>query len=152
MHEVVHGAGMLRVRVVHRHQQRRGAVRPLPRLAARRRGGGEVCERVERGHLRVIRECVEQVRLRRLPAAHPGPVVRVRGVDQIEDGKTTDFKRAVKLEEGEQVVFAWIVWADKAAADRAWEKMQADPAMTEMDMPFDGRRMIWGGFQTIFET
>ena len=72
--------------------------------------------------------------------------------DQIGDGKTTDFKRAVKLEEGEQVVFAWIVWADRAAADSAWEKMQADPAMKDMDMPFDGRRMIWGGFQTVFES
>lgn len=71
---------------------------------------------------------------------------------QIEDGQTTDFKRAVKLEEGEQVVFSWITWPDKASADAAWEKMQNDPAMQDMDMPFDGKRMIWGGFETVFES
>lgn len=71
--------------------------------------------------------------------------------DRIEDGKTTDFKRAVKLEEGEQVVFSWITWPDKATADAAWEKMQADPAMEAFDMPFDGKRMIWGGFEVVFE-
>ncbi len=72
--------------------------------------------------------------------------------EQIEDGKTTDFKRAVKLEDGEQVVFSWLVWPDKATADAAWEKMQNDPAMADMDMPFDGKRMIWGGFQPVFES
>lgn len=72
--------------------------------------------------------------------------------ENIEDGKTTDFKRAVKLEEGEQVVFSWITWPDRATADAAWEKMQNDPAMKDFDMPFDGKRMIWGGFQTVFES
>ena len=72
--------------------------------------------------------------------------------EHIEDGKTTDFKRAVKLEDGEQVVFSWVTWPDKATADAAWEKMQDDPAMKDMDMPFDGKRMIWGGFQTVFES
>ena len=72
--------------------------------------------------------------------------------DDVPDGKLTDFKRAVKLEEGEQVVFSWIVWPDKATADVAWQKMMEDPAMQEFDMPFDGKRMIWGGFQTIFES
>src|SRR5690606_33195731 len=72
--------------------------------------------------------------------------------EQIEDGKTTDFKRAVKLEDGEQVVFSWLIWPDKATADAAWEKMQDDPAMADMDMPFDGKRMIWGGFQPVFES
>lgn len=70
----------------------------------------------------------------------------------IEDGKTTDFKRAVKLEDGEQVVFSWILWPDKATADAAWEKMKDDPAMKDMDMPFDGQRMIWGGFESVFES
>lgn len=72
--------------------------------------------------------------------------------EQIEDGQTTDFKRAVKLEDGEQVVFSWLIWPDKATADAAWEKMQNDPAMADMDMPFDGKRMIWGGFQPVFES
>ena len=70
--------------------------------------------------------------------------------DRVEDGKTTDFKRAVKLEEGEQVVFSWITWPDKATADAAWDKMQADPEMEAMDMPYDGKRMIWGGFEAVF--
>lgn len=69
----------------------------------------------------------------------------------VEDGTTTDFKRAVKLEEGEQVVFSWVTWADRASADAAWEQMKDDPAMKDFDMPFDGRRMIWGGFETVFE-
>ena len=72
--------------------------------------------------------------------------------ERIEDGKTTDFKRAVKLEEGEQVVFSWITWPDKATADAAWEKMKQDPEMEKMDMPFDGKRMIWGGFETVFQS
>ncbi|MBD7986873.1 DUF1428 family protein [Luteimonas sp. Sa2BVA3] len=55
------------------------------------------------------------------------------------------------MEEGEQVVFSWVTWPDKATADDAWEKMQNDPAMEEFDMPFDGRRMIWGGFEAVFE-
>ena len=71
--------------------------------------------------------------------------------DNIEEGKTTDFKRAVKLEEGEQVVFSWILWPDRATADAAWEKMQNDPAMAEFDMPFDGKRMMWGGFEPVFK-
>lgn len=72
--------------------------------------------------------------------------------DNIPDGKTTDFKRAVKLEEGEQVAFSWLIWPDKATADAAWTKMQDDPAMKDFDMPFDGKRMMWGGFETIFES
>ena len=72
--------------------------------------------------------------------------------DNIPEGKTTDFRRAVKLEEGEQVALSWIRWPDKATADAAWDKMQADPAMEQLDMPFDGKRMIWGGFETIFES
>lgn len=77
--------------------------------------------------------------------------VEAWGAD-VQDGKTTDFKRAVKLEDGEQVVFSWILWPDKATADAAWDKMKDDPAMKDMDMPFDGKRMIWGGFETVFES
>ena len=70
----------------------------------------------------------------------------------VEDGKTTDFKRAVKLEEGEQVVFSWLIWSDRETADAAWARMQDDPAMKDFDMPFDGKRMIWGGFEPVFES
>ena len=54
-------------------------------------------------------------------------------------------------EDGEAVVFSWLVWPDKKTADDAWAKMQEDPAMANMDMPFDGKRMMWGGFETIFQ-
>jgi uncharacterized protein YbaA (DUF1428 family) len=65
----------------------------------------------------------------------------------VPDGKQTDFRRAVDLQDGEKVVFSWVIWPDKAACDSAHEKMMA----TEMDMemPFDGKRMIWGGFDPI---
>jgi uncharacterized protein YbaA (DUF1428 family) len=69
----------------------------------------------------------------------------------VPDGKTTSFSMAVKLEPGEVVVFSWVKWPDKATADAGWAKMMEDPRMKDMDMPFDGKRMMWGGFQTIFE-
>lgn len=57
--------------------------------------------------------------------------------DDVPDGKVTSFPMAVKLEDGEVVVFSWIVWPDKATRDAANEKMMSDPAMAEMEMPFD---------------
>ncbi len=72
--------------------------------------------------------------------------------DNVPDGKVTDFKRAVNAKADETVVFSWIEWKDKAAADSAWAKMQDDPEMANLgDMPFDGQRMIFGGFETIVE-
>ena len=68
----------------------------------------------------------------------------------IEEGTNTSFPRAVKQEPGEVVVFAWLRWPDKATSDKAWEAMMADPEMANMDMPFDGKRMMWGGFDEIF--
>ncbi|MEO6154011.1 MAG: DUF1428 domain-containing protein [Croceibacterium sp.] len=70
----------------------------------------------------------------------------------VPDGKQTDFRRAVNLAEGEKVVFSWIVWPDKATADASRDKMMADPRMKEMDManmPFDTKRMIFGGFESL---
>lgn len=68
--------------------------------------------------------------------------------DGLEHGKTTDFFRSVKAEEGENVVFSFIVWPDKATRDAAWEKIMADPGMQPQgEMPFDGKRMFWGGFK-----
>ena len=69
----------------------------------------------------------------------------------VPDGKVTSFPMAVKLEDGEVVVFSWLIWPDKKTADDAWAKMEKDPAMADMDMPFDGKRMMWGGFETIFQ-
>lgn len=65
--------------------------------------------------------------------------------DDVPPGKQTDFLRAVDLQEGETVVFAWMTWPDKATRDKAFAEMMSDGA--EMDeMPFDGRRMVYGGF------
>ena len=69
----------------------------------------------------------------------------------IEEGKVTSFPQAVKQEAGEVVVFSWLRWPDKATSDAAWEKMMGDPDMANMDMPFDGKRMMWGGFEVIFD-
>ncbi|WP_010544404.1 DUF1428 domain-containing protein [Sphingomonas elodea] len=67
----------------------------------------------------------------------------------VPHGKATDFYRATHAEEGEAVVFAWVVWPDKAARDAGWAAMMADPEMEGLDMPFDTRRMFWGGFEPI---
>jgi uncharacterized protein YbaA (DUF1428 family) len=73
--------------------------------------------------------------------------------DDVPDGEVTDFKRAVKAKEGENVVFSFVEWPDKATRDAAWPKimedkrMQPDPA----NMPFDGKRMFWGGFRPILD-
>jgi uncharacterized protein YbaA (DUF1428 family) len=71
----------------------------------------------------------------------------------ISDGKVTDFRRSVKVEPGEKVVFSWIIWPDKAAADAGNEKIMADERMKDFgsEMPFDGKRMIYGGFEPFVE-
>jgi uncharacterized protein YbaA (DUF1428 family) len=76
--------------------------------------------------------------------------VETWGVD-IPPGKVTGFDLAVKQEPGEVVVFSWLKWPDRATADKCWEEMQNDPAFSDMDMPFDGKRMMWGGFEPVFE-
>lgn len=72
--------------------------------------------------------------------------------DDVPQGKTTDFYQATKAAEGEKVVFSWIVWPDKATRDRAWKECINDARMKpDGDMPFDAKRMFWGGFEPIFD-
>ncbi|MEO6582003.1 MAG: DUF1428 domain-containing protein [Sphingomicrobium sp.] len=73
--------------------------------------------------------------------------------DDVADGKVTDFKKAVNATDDEDVVFSWFEYPDKAARDTANAKMMSDPRMEEMgaSMPFDGKRMIMGGFEAIVE-
>jgi len=71
----------------------------------------------------------------------------------VPEGKVTDFRKAVDARADEKVVFSWFEYPDKAARDAANEKMTNDPRMKEMgaSMPFDGKRMIVGGFDAIVE-
>ncbi len=73
--------------------------------------------------------------------------------DDVPPGKVTDFYRAVKAEEGEGVVFSWIEWPDRATRDAAWPKLMEDERMKpdHGNMPFDGKRMFWGGFEIILD-
>ena len=73
--------------------------------------------------------------------------------DDVPHGKVTDFHRAVKAKDDEEVVFSWFEYPSKAVRDAANEKMRSDPRMKEMgeSMPFDGMRMIMGGFAAIVE-
>jgi uncharacterized protein YbaA (DUF1428 family) len=67
--------------------------------------------------------------------------------DALEPGTTTSFPRSVQAKDGENVVFAYVVWPDKATRDKAWDELMKDPDMQPgADMPFDGKRMFWGGF------
>lgn len=71
--------------------------------------------------------------------------------DDVPDGKRTDFRRAVAIEAGERVTFSWIGWPDKAARDAGWAKLMADERMAAEPMPFDGKRMVFGGFTPVVE-
>jgi len=67
--------------------------------------------------------------------------------DDVPDGKLTDFRRAVQAKPDESVAFSWIEWPDKATRDAGMAKIMKDPRMeAASDMPFDGKRMIFGGF------
>ena len=74
--------------------------------------------------------------------------------DDVPDGQVTDFRRAVKAEEGETIVYSWIEWPSKAVRDEAWAKVMADPRMQpdHDNMPFDGKRMFWGGFVPLIDS
>ena len=75
--------------------------------------------------------------------------------DDVPRGKTTSFPRAVKLKDDEIVIFAWITYRTAKHRDAVMKKVMADPRMTAMvegrEMPFDGRRMIFGSFKTLVE-
>jgi len=73
--------------------------------------------------------------------------------DDVQRGQVTDFYRAVQAEDGESVVFSFIEWPDKATRDEAWKAIMADESMKPTgDMPFNGKRMFWGGFEKIVDT
>lgn len=73
--------------------------------------------------------------------------------DDVPDGEVTDFRNAVKADEGEVVVFSWIEFPSKAVRDSVSEKLSSDPRMKALgdETVFDGKRMIFGGFATLLD-
>jgi uncharacterized protein YbaA (DUF1428 family) len=71
--------------------------------------------------------------------------------DDVPDGKVTDYKGAVQAKPNETVVFSWIEWPSKEARDKGWDAAQKDPRMKELQMPFDGQRLVYGGFSTLID-
>jgi uncharacterized protein YbaA (DUF1428 family) len=77
--------------------------------------------------------------------------------DDVPDGTLTDFRKAVQATEDEDVIFSWIEWPDKETRDKAYAVMMdpdnKDPRMDmeKNPMPFDGKRMIWGGFRPVVD-
>ncbi|HEY9554478.1 MAG TPA: DUF1428 domain-containing protein [Allosphingosinicella sp.] len=73
--------------------------------------------------------------------------------DDVPDGKVTDYKDAVKAKGDEKVVYSWVEWPSKQARDEAWPKIMEDERMKpdHANMPFDGQRMIYGGFSPILD-
>jgi len=73
--------------------------------------------------------------------------------DDVKGGKLTSFPRSVKLKRGETVVFSWIVYKSRAHRDRVNAKVMKDPRLADMmdpkSMPFDGKRLIYGGFKLL---
>jgi len=94
-------------------------------------------------------------------AGSAAPIFREHGAirvvegwqDDVPRGEVTDFYRAVGCEEGETVVFSWIEWPDKATRDAGMKKVMEDPRMPSdvADLPFVGKRMIFGGFDVIVD-
>jgi uncharacterized protein YbaA (DUF1428 family) len=88
-------------------------------------------------------------------AAAQGAIGTIEGLgDGLEHGHTTDFFKAVQAQDNENVVFSFILWPSKEVRDAGWEKIMADPDMQPgaMEMPFDGKRMFWGGFKPLLNT
>ena len=73
--------------------------------------------------------------------------------DDVKVGKITSFPRSVKLKPSETVIFSWIVYASRTQRDRIIKKVMADPRLADMmdpkSMPFDAKRMIYGGFKLL---
>jgi uncharacterized protein YbaA (DUF1428 family) len=73
--------------------------------------------------------------------------------EDLSHGEVTDFFRAVNAEDGDGVVFSFIEWPEKATRDEAWKAIMEDESLRPLgNMPFDGKRMFWGGFDVIIDT
>ena len=74
--------------------------------------------------------------------------------DNVPDGELTSFPMAVNCKKDETVVFSWVVWPSKETRDAGWDAIMQDPRMQpeQNPMPFDGKRLIYGGFEVILES
>ncbi|SRR6266566_7298437 len=103
----------------------------------------------------------KSVKAYRRIAAKAGRIWREHGAleyrecaaDDVKVGKLTSFPRSVKLKRGETVFFSWIVYKSRAHRDRVNAKVMKDPRIASMEkaMPFDGKRMIYGGFKVLLD-
>ena len=72
--------------------------------------------------------------------------------DDLPEGKVTDYQRAVKIQDGEGIIYSYVEWPDKETRDKGWATLMSDPDMqADHEMPFDGKRMFWGGFRPIID-
>ena len=73
--------------------------------------------------------------------------------DDVPEGKMTSFTMAVQRKDDEVVIFSWVTWPSRKVRDEGWKAIMADPRMQAENnpMPFDGKRMIYGGFEVIVD-
>ncbi|MFH0256986.1 DUF1428 domain-containing protein [Vibrio rumoiensis] len=73
--------------------------------------------------------------------------------EEVLEGEVTSFPMAVKAKQDETIVFSWVVWPSKESRNAGWQKMMNDPRMDPENnpMPFDGKRLIYGGFNMIVD-
>ncbi len=85
--------------------------------------------------------------------AHGAQAVHECWADDVPEGEVTSFPMAVQCAEDEAVVFSWVTWADRAARDAGWAAVMTDPRMSPEanPMPFDGKRLIYGGFTQVLQ-
>jgi uncharacterized protein YbaA (DUF1428 family) len=72
--------------------------------------------------------------------------------DDVPSGEKTSFPMAVQCKEDEVVVFSWVVWPSREVRDKGMQLIESDPRMADNPMPFDGSRLIYGGFQMVLES
>jgi len=71
--------------------------------------------------------------------------------EDVPQGKVTSFPMAVKCKDDETVVFSWVSWPSKKARDEGMKKVMSDSRLKPEDMPFDGKRLIYGGFEVLVD-
>ncbi len=85
--------------------------------------------------------------------AHGASRVVENWSDDVPEGKLTSFSMAVKREADESIVFSWVVWPSKELRESGWKRVMEDPYFSDSAMAglFDGKRMIYGGFETLLD-